>query len=223
MNIEEEKLQKLLESKKKHIKTREYLLVTILSLVSFITSLLLSGFWNGSLFVRIAILICSIIYLVIFIFSVYGSNYSPEALYRDICSTSIIHNFSLLIMKNNKGQFLLKYNKRWKCYLFPFTKTIENKKEVGMIEFCKSTLNMDQVEIINHTEEDITKRSISADLIKTYHHDFYIIKCEDKLQSKSKFKINKEKYKWFSIEEMKCNKNIYNKNSETIEYVESHF
>ena len=123
IQIEDERLMKLLESKKKHIKTKEYMLSTILSLVSFITSLSFSAFWKGSTSIKVIIGICSIIYLVVFICSIYGSNYSPEALYRDIYSTSKIHNFSLIIIKNNRGEYLLKYNKRWKCYLFPFIKT----------------------------------------------------------------------------------------------------
>ena len=223
MNIEEEKLQALLSEKRKHFKTKQYLIETLISGLSFIFSLVLSKFWEGGLLVNIAISFIAVAYFIIFIICIHGANYSPEALYRDICLTSKPHDFSLIVIKNDKSQYLLKYNKRWKCYLLPFCKTPSEDKENGVIDYCKSSLNLDKIKIIKHKEDNFTKRSVSANLIKNYHHHFYQIECTEALKVKDKFRLNKEKYKWFTIEDMKCDKNIKEKNIETIEYIELNF
>ena len=223
MNIEEERLQELLNQRKHHIKSRSYLIDSILSLVSFILTILLSGFLKCEPIIKVAIIVIAVIYLVLFFYSVYGSNYSVDALYRDVCSVSTVHNLSLIIIKNSRNEYLLKYNKRWNCYLFPFIRTKETDDKNNIADFCKQTLNLDSTVIKKTSDADITKRSVSADLIKTYHHKFYQIECSKSLEDKSSFSINNDKYKWYSIEEMKTDKNIFSKNSETISYVEKNF
>ena len=75
-------------------------------------------------------------------------------------------------------------------------------------------------------EADFTKVSVSANLTKTYHHTFYPVEIDalqTALNTDKKVIINGKKFKWFSIEEMKADENIYGKNKENIIYVEENF
>lgn len=70
-----------------------------------------------------------------------------------------------------------------------------------------------------------TKHSVSANLQKTYHHTFYSVCFDAKKYSKGKraFKLNQQKYKWFTIPEMKADRNIIRRNKDNVEYIEKTF
>lgn len=176
-------------------------------------SILLSNIISAPLYVKIGVGIIGIIYLIAFVFNVYGSNYSVDAFYKDICSVAEKnHNFSLLILKDNSGLFpasyILNYEKRWKCFLFPFIRTNINDDKKSVENYLKEVFLIDDFEIEKIKEQDLTKYSVSANSEKTYHHTFYLISfnaTKSKLNKRS-FCLNRQKYKWFTISEMKQNK-----------------
>ena len=45
-----------------------------------------------------------------------------EGKLQDILSAADIHTFSLLVIKNSHGRYLLKKDKRWNTFLFPFSR-----------------------------------------------------------------------------------------------------
>ena len=159
---------------------------------------------------------------MILLISIHGFNYSAEQLYKDICSTSKVHDFSLFVIRNNHAQYLLKKDSRWKTFLFPYKRTKETDDTDDAVVFLRETLNIHAVGIINKKETDITKRSVSQNISKTYHHTFYQISSDNIPDSKS-FKINGCTYKWYSIDDMKNDKRIMLNNSETVEFVEKNF
>ena len=223
MEIEEKDLQYLLENKKHHIKTKDTLIQNLICLIVFLLSLLLANFTDLSLTKKIAIITLGVIYFIIFGLSVYGSNYSVEALLHDICSCSKVHPFSLIVIKNKKGEYLLKKDNRWKTYLFPYKRTHVNDLE-DLKNFMASAFGVNDFNIVKTEKTSISKHSVSAQTIKTYEHTFYKIDFDFNLPpEKNKFKINKSIYKWFTIDEIKANKDMISKNKETIDFVEANF
>ena len=132
-------------------------------------------------------------------------------------------DFSILLIKDSRGRYLLKKDKRWKTFLFPYSRTKDDDIQ-GIKNFAKETLNLSPIEVISSKEEDFTKRSVSANMTKTYHHIFYYCSFNiEQLPKKDSFKINGTVYKWFSFDDMKFNKDIWNKNNDNIVFVEKNF
>lgn len=228
LNIEEWKLKDLIFRRKKHIKSFSSLIENILCIIGFIASILLSNVITAPLYVKIGVGICGIIYLIAFSLNLYGSNYSVEAFYNDICSVAENeHRFSLILLKDTSKlfpeQYALCYDKRWKCWLFPYFRTTENNKK--SVENHLSNIGIKDFNIEKITEQDFTKYSVSANMSKTYHHTFYLVSFDASktLANKRTFKIDREKYRWYSTKEMKENKKMYERNSENIVYVEKTF
>lgn len=223
MNIAEKKLQNLLNRRKKHIKSLAGLWESLVCLVGYVLSLLLSDIVHADFKVQVIVGILGIFYLIFFFASIRGTRYSVEAFFEDIVSCSDSHNFSLLVLKDSHGRFLLKKDSRWKTYLFPYSRTKENDSG-AILEFLKHALGISSAKITKTKESDFTKHSVSANMTKTYHHIFYQIDFDaNQLPAKNKFKVNGMVYKWFSIDDMKADKNLRLKNSETIRFVEENF
>lgn len=223
MEINEIKLRDLLARRAKYIKSNKDIFETLLVFLGYIASVLLSGIFTTEIDIKIKIFIgfLAVIYFVLFLVSIKNSRYSVETLYREIVSCNDNHNFSLVILKNSNGRFLLKWDRRWKTYLFPYIRTKENDLD-SVQNFIKTDIGFEPLELLKKTEADFTKTSVSANMMKTYHHTFYqfSFNCETE---KAKFKFNGTKYRWLSIDEMKQDKNILEKNSENIRFVEEQF
>jgi len=222
MELNEGKLQNLLYEKKRHIKSKDMVISMFLSLISYVSALLVSDISNLSRIKLILIILISLSYFVILLISVKGFNYSAEQLYKDICSTSKVHDFSLFVIKNSHAQYLLKKDSRWKTYLFPYKRTSADNDSDDAVLFLKEAMNIPSAVVISKKETDVTKRSVSQNISKTYHHTFYQISSENIPVSKS-FKINGCAYKWYSIDDMKNDRKIMLNNSETVEFIEKNF
>ena len=221
MEINESKLRSLLSRRAKFIRTNKDIAESLLALAAYAVSVLLSGIKNADFSVKIIVAVLGFIYLVIFCFSIFRSRYSVETLFREIVSCSDSHNFSLVLLKNADGRFLLKYDKRWKTFLFPYTRTSKDD-EKNVFEFVKVFTGITPLSVLKKVETDVTKYSVSAQIDKSYHHTFYHLDFKTE-QTKEKFKFNGVTYKWFSIDEMKQNRSILEKNNETIRFVEENF
>ena len=228
--IDENNLKDMLFRRKKHIKTNLSVWETLICLASFILLTFLSDVFNADLKIKIGVGIAGAIYFIAFACSLYGANYSVDAFYEDICSVAENeHNFSLLLLIDSSGLYpenlLLAYEKRWKCYLFPFLRTNINDDEKSVKNYVANFLGIKEFSIKKISEENFTKHSVSANLQKTYHHTFYSVCFDAKKYSKGKraFKLNRQKYKWFTIPEMKADKNIIRRNKDNVEYIEKTF
>ena len=231
ITLKESNLRDLLNRRKKFIKTHTGFIEAAISFIVFAVSLILSDIIHAELFTKITVGILTILYIALTIYAFKDSHYSVEKFYDDIVSTSESkeHNFSLIIIKDKKnkyGKYLLEYNKRWKCYLFPFLRTMQDKDIDSVKDFLQYDLKLNNYDIGTTKEADFTKVSVSANLTKTYHHTFYPIEIDTLqtvLNTDKRIIINGKKFKWFSIEEMKADENIYGKNKENIIYIEENF
>ena len=107
-------------------------------------------------------------------------------------------------------------------FMLPYYKTnnesTENEKRAS--EFLDNKLNIDNSKytIEYKTVKQTEKFSVSDCRNKTYKHSFYEVNIQtvnDKLSKKS-FRLNDNKYRWYSIEEMKCNKKMKAYNDDII-------
>lgn len=224
MNINEGKLQDILSRRKSHIKSHATIVEASFAFLSYIVSILLSGVLSADTKMKVAVGIITIAYIVIFYLSIRGSKYSVQELYNDIVSAADIHAFSPLVIKDSHGRFLLKKNNRWKTFLLPFSHTKEKEDSAAILNFTKETIGVPAPSIKKQLETDITKHSVSSNMSKTYHHTFYQISFDEKaLPQKKTFRVNGEKYRWYSIEDMKADHDMMLKNKETIDFIEKNF
>ena len=224
MQIDEGKLQDILSRRKVHIKSYGTVIEASFAFISYIVSILLSGVLSADLKMQVAVGILTLAYIFVFYLSIRGSRYSVEALYNDIVSSTDIHAFSLLVIEDGHGRFLLKKNNRWKTFLFPFAHSKESDDSESILSFAQKTLGLRSPSVRKQIETDITKHSVSSNMSKTYHHTFYQISFDEAdLPQKTTFRLNGEKYRWFTIEEMKSDRDMLLKNKETIDFIQKNF
>ena len=122
-------------------------------------------------------------------------------------------------MKNSEGKYLQKYDERWKCWLFPYTRSNEsNKSNVDryISELLKMKITTTYISCIKHC-----KYSVSDEVYKIYNHKFYevtLLQVPIAMREKQ-FTIDETKYNWMSIEEMESNENIMKKNDDVVSFV----
>lgn len=227
LNISKDSLQDLLSRRKHHIKSFATVIETSLCFISFIVSLFLSNISDCSAPVKIAVGILSLSYLALAAMNIYGSNYSADAFFRDICSAAgDDHCFSILVFKDTSGahpaSHIYEYDSRWKCWLFPYVRTNTKDDLESVRSYVSSVFKLSDFTIERIEKQDFTKRSVSANLTKTYHHTFYLI-AFDASSQKQTFKANHEKYRWLTTQEIKSDKKAMERNFDNIEYVEKTF
>lgn len=131
------------------------------------------------------------------------------------------HEFSLLAVKNSSGQFLQKYDNRWKSWLFPYVRsTEENKKNVD--EYISKLLGM-QLKAEYVTCAKHCKYSVSDDVYKIYNHKLYevLFGSVPEAMNNDSFELNGDTYKWMSIQDMEYDTRIMEVNEEIVAFVKS--
>lgn len=218
MEIDKGKLLDLLNSRSKYIRGHMDTVLAGLAMLSFIISVILSGIGSSGIVTKVLVGLTATGYAAVFAWSILHNRYSIETLFREICACNNDHRFTLAVLKD-KGRFLLKYDRRWRTWLFPYTKA---DTDSSVLDFVRYGTGLAPSGIVRQEETDVTKHSVSAGMTKTYHHTF----CEVAFTgdtSRRKFRFAGEKYKWFSIGDMKLDRRIMDTNSETVDFVERHF
>lgn len=128
---------------------------------------------------------------------------------------------AIIIIKNNKEEYLQYYDKRWNSYLFLNCK-IDNEKDTNKIENeIIKKLGIKSANILYKFDKIHTKFSESDKIEKEYHHYFYEIEIENfsDVMSKKEFELNEIKFKWYSYKELLEDKRIQETNSDIVEYI----
>lgn len=129
---------------------------------------------------------------------------------------------SIIIIKNDKNEFLQYYDARWNSFLFLNCKLVENyEKEV--IADVSSKLNIPENEISCKLEMDKvhTKYSESAKSLKEYHHYFFTVEIKDvpTIMNQEKFNINGIDYAWYNMDMLEKDERIQQVNSDIVNFV----
>ena len=234
--IDDKDLKLLLEEKRNFIGTKvawDSLIGTISFLVSALTASYDNIFGISHIAIKTFFLLLSIVFFVKAISDFYKSNqnrYSHKDLEKDIEHLNTIqHNHSLVaiqnIMDNHSKRFLVYFDEKWECKLFLNYKTIEGDNENFLVEAISTDLGVNRNEIqCNFVARQIhEKYSVSHCEMRTYNHRLYKVILHDipEYMQKKDFVYNQKHYYWMSIDEMRNDSEIRNKNLDVVEFVNS--
>ncbi|WP_407398477.1 hypothetical protein [Treponema sp.] len=233
MNIEESELREILDKQRKSVESKRFPIESLLSLFVFILSAVLGQVFTHAIWVRILfwlIVLCHACFVLFLIFKYFKNRYSETDFLKDIKNSERVRNFSLVVLKDISGKFknsyLLRYDCRWKCFLLPYLQTHDQDDKEFIQEYVDNVLELSDAEIKDVKFDDVVKYSVSDNMTKKYHHTFYLVNfnaSDSKLITKRTIVINGEKFKWFTIDQMKRNKAIEQKNSETVNFIARNF
>ena len=86
-------------------------------------------------------------------------------------TTGTFHEFSLIAVKNSTGEYLQKYDERWKCWLFPYIRSTDDNK-ANVDEYVSELLQTEiSAEYITNAKH--CKYSESDEVYKIYNHKLY--------------------------------------------------
>ena len=131
------------------------------------------------------------------------------------------HEFSIIAISNNKGQYLQLFDKRWNCWLFPYVRSTDGDNKENVDSFISKLFNQNidtkYVAVSKHC-----KYSLSDKVYKIYNHKLYhaILENVPEMFSRGFIHDNIE-YKWMSFEEMLGNETITTNNLDVIAFVMS--
>lgn len=228
VNIDEEALRNVIKRNDKNIVRRRFPFESLFTLAAYFTTILLADF-SGKAFAKYFSYIVFCIYSVYFVYRLvcfFKVSFSSEKLFDEIMGVvEKEHAFSLCVIKSEE-RYLLKYDKRWKCYLFPYYRTkIENDEESVKSNILRLTgLNQNPDKVL---QKEDRKYSYSDGYEKNYNHTYYGFNIEigksSLPQKQDSFVIDKAKYKWFSPEELQKDDRIQTRNGEIVKFIEQNF
>lgn len=130
---------------------------------------------------------------------------------------------AIIVIKNEKNEYLQYYDEKWNSYLFLNCK-IENEQDINLIkEKLVNDLNIEiqKIECEYVGKKQHKKFSESEKREKEYEHYFYKINIMDISNdiNKKYFEINNIKLKWFSYNELKCDERVQKVNSDIVNFV----
>lgn len=130
------------------------------------------------------------------------------------------HKHAIIIIKNDKNEYLQYYEKNWKSYLFLNCKLLDNFKEQDIVKEVIQRLKISNNDIkCNYLDDKIHKKySVSAEKEKEYHHFFYSIEIEKMptFMNEKNFTIDSIQYSWYSLEELENDSRIQEVNSDIV-------
>lgn len=227
INIEEDNLKNVIKKNSKYIIKRKVPVESIIGLCIYIFSIFIADLRDKPLLSVFAYTVLAgyIVYVGYQITKCILTKFSDEVLFDQIMGVvEKAHSFSLCVIKSD-DKYLMKYDKRWKCYLFPYFRTkIDNDEESISSNVLKLTgINKGPDKIVESIDK---KYSYSDGYEKKYNHTYYnynIDLSKSSLPNDESFKIDGIKYKWFTIDELRNDKVIMKKNGTIISFAEQNF
>lgn len=133
--------------------------------------------------------------------------------------TNTSHEFSLVALMNTDGEFLQVYDNRWKCWLFPYFRSVNQNKE-------NVDNNISRLLRINVTTSYVChathcKYSESDDVYKIYNHKLYRLSLSQipEHMRDASFEIDGSTYAWMTLAELEKDTNTMKKNDDVIAFV----
>ena len=113
---------------------------------------------------------------------------------------------AIVVIKNDRNEYLQYFDERWNSYLFINYKLEGDFNNEDIIEKLSNELkiNIKEIECTYVAEKTHKKFSESAKKEKEYQHYFYSINIKnipDIMKQKS-FILNNRKYEWYSFSEL---------------------
>lgn len=131
---------------------------------------------------------------------------------------------AIIVIKNEKNEYLQYFDQRWNSYLFSNCKMKDKDDIDSIFNELEKKLNISRNNIKYEFigEKLHSKFSESAKIEKEYTHYFYKIDIVDNLNiyNENEFEMLNTKYKWFSFEELRKDKRIQAVNEDIVNYIE---
>jgi hypothetical protein len=231
--IDSTKLELLLEKK------RDYLRLDIWSPIGLIVSgatFSLSCLGISCFCYRLICLFFGVFLIIGGVFALVRNKlhrYTHEDLHKDINSLDeIAHRFSIIAIQDTfckfPNRYLLKYDKRWDCNLFPYCRSTDTEEEniENIRQYLSKSLKVPAASItLEYRTKNIhPKYSYSDKVMKTYEHKLYKASILDFPSSleQDQFQIDGIQYCWMSIEQMRNNPTIEERNGDIVKFVDSY-
>jgi len=128
---------------------------------------------------------------------------------------------AILVIQNDKKEYLQYYDERWSSYLFLNCK-IENPLDMQPIkEELNNKLGIQEATIWYAMDKVHTKFSESDKIYKEYHHYFFLVtlKNANAIMQNKEFAIQNTKFKWYAYEELLTDERIQKVNSDIVGFV----
>lgn len=133
------------------------------------------------------------------------------------------HKHAIIIIKNDKNEYLQYYEKNWKSYLFLNCKLLGNFKEQDIVKEVIERLKFSSNDLkCKYLDDKVHKKySVSAKKEKEYHHYFYSVEIEKmpSFMNEKDFAIDSIQYSWYSLEELENDSRIKEVNSDIVEFI----
>ena len=133
------------------------------------------------------------------------------------------HKHAIIIIKNNKNEYLQYYENNWKSYLFLNCKLLDNFTEQDILEYVIQRLKLSKDDLkCKYLDDKIHKKySVSAKKEKEYHHYFYSIEIENmpSFMNEKDFTVESIQYSWYSLEELENDSRIQEVNGDIVEFI----
>lgn len=132
-----------------------------------------------------------------------------------------IHPHQILIIKNKNNSVLQYYDMNWNSYLFPNKKPNQIPYLTDIENYINNLFKVNDTECRYLGQLLHKKYSQKDKIIKEYQHFFYLISSTQLLSNytNTEFELNNMKYKWFSLDELCNNNEIYAINGDIINKV----
>lgn len=125
------------------------------------------------------------------------------------------------IGEDSLGRYLQRYDERWDCWLFSYTRSADHNKE-NVDAYISERLQL-PVETHYITNAKHCKYSENDKVYKIYNHKLYevVLDSVPETMKDDSFHIGREQYKWMSIAELEQSEDIMKKNEDIVAFVKS--
>lgn len=131
------------------------------------------------------------------------------------------HEFSIVAIKRSENEFLQVYDERWKCWLFPYTRSAEDNK--ANVDKFASNLIGENVSTQYITMAKHCKYSVSDKVYKIYNHKLYSfnLRNDSDIAETKEFTRDGISYRWMTFDEILRDENIMEKNDDIVSFVKA--
>ena len=157
-----------------------------------------------------------------------NNKYDHTVLEKEIENLNMIqHDHSLVVISNSQlcdeKTFLVYYDERWDCKLFPNYKTSEYDNEASVVEHISADLNIAKRNISCRyiTSKVQEKYSVSHNENRIYNHRLYEVNIQKfpEIMKKDDFVMGGKHYYWMKIQEMEKDTRIMKVNMDVVDFI----
>lgn len=127
---------------------------------------------------------------------------------------------AIIVIKNEKNEYLQYYDKIWQSFLFLNCK-LPNGNDTEIVKdklFSEFNIEKEMIKVSYIGKKEHIKFSESAKTEKKYIHYFYNVKIDTDL-IENMIKLNSDKYKWFSYSDLLNDKRIQKVNGDIVGFI----